>query len=154
MFRSHAVTALLAFGSLAALPACTMNSGHPSGTAYMAPMATPELSPGMVRQVQTSLQQQGIYQGNIDGLWGPATQSAVQSYQQLHGLTASGQLNSTTLASLNLPDTGAAAATQPAAAAPAAAAPAAPAPAPVSSAAPPATTSTTAATTPAAATTP
>jgi peptidoglycan hydrolase-like protein with peptidoglycan-binding domain len=102
MIKIRAVAALLALGSLAALPACSSMMGG-SSQSSSAPMAKQELSPAMVMQVQTTLQQQGMYHGNIDGLWGPVTQAAVQSYQQAHGLTANGQLDSPTLAALNAP---------------------------------------------------
>ena len=114
IYRAAAV--MLALGSLAALPACSSMNGSSTRTSSAAPMPRQELSPHMVMQVQTSLQQQGLYNGNIDGLWGPATQAAVQGYQQAHGLTANGQLDTPTLASLNLPNADAPAA---AAAAPA-----------------------------------
>ena len=133
MRKSHALAAVLALGSLAALPACSMMSGHSSGGGSA--MARPsQVSPGMVKQVQADLQQQGIYKGNVDGMWGPETQSAVANFQQAHGMPATGELNSPTLAALNLPSDGTTAATG--------AAPMAPAqmtPAPMT--APPATTS-------------
>jgi len=56
----------------------------------------------MVKQVQTRLQQQGQYGGAVDGVWGPATQTALESFQQSHGLNVTGQIDSPTLASLNL----------------------------------------------------
>ena len=118
----HAAAVMISLGSLAALPACSMMGMHPSGTT--AALARPELSPDMVRQVQTSLQQQGMYKGNVDGVWGSGTQSAVQSYQQSHNLTANGQLDAPTLKSLNLAQSGSPAT-------------AAPAPAPAVSTAPP-----------------
>jgi peptidoglycan hydrolase-like protein with peptidoglycan-binding domain len=102
MTRLNLAAALLALGGLAALPACSSPSYTQTSSAYPAPAAQ-ELSPGMVRQVQTSLQQQGLYNGAIDGIWGPQTQAAVQSFQQAHSLNASGRLNSATLAALNLP---------------------------------------------------
>jgi peptidoglycan hydrolase-like protein with peptidoglycan-binding domain len=95
MMKSHILAACLAMGGLAALPACSMNDSHPRAAA-----AQPEVSPGMVMHVQTALQQQGMYKGNIDGIWGPETQGAVRGYQQAHGLTPSGELNSPTLAML------------------------------------------------------
>jgi peptidoglycan hydrolase-like protein with peptidoglycan-binding domain len=103
----------------------------------------------MVRQVQTTLHQQGTYAGNIDGIWGPETQGAVRSYQQSHGLMVNGQLDSPTLASLNLPGDSTAPATAPAApaATTSSAAPATTMPAP---AAQPVTTSSTTTTAPAA----
>ena len=103
MTPSRIAAALLALGSLAALPACSTPSYY-SQAGSAAPMpASQELSPAMVRQVQTALQQQNLYNGPIDGVWGPQTQSAVQSFQQSHSLSANGQLNSQTLAALNLP---------------------------------------------------
>jgi peptidoglycan hydrolase-like protein with peptidoglycan-binding domain len=118
MTKLHVAAALLAFGSLAALPACTSPSYSSAPPVQAA--ANPELSPGMVRQVQTALQQQGVYNGAIDGIWGPQTQAAVQSFQQSHSLRATGQLSSATLAALNLPaDNTAAPAQQSSTAAPA-----------------------------------
>lgn len=111
----RAAAALLVLGSLAALPACSDWNGsnryatQPSSAGTQLPQ---ELSSDTVRQVQTSLQQEGMYKGAIDGVWGPATQSAVMSYQQAHGMTASGKLDSATMASLNLANGGAADATQ------------------------------------------
>jgi peptidoglycan hydrolase-like protein with peptidoglycan-binding domain len=98
----HPAAVIATIGLLATLPACsTMHSmGIPTGSSTA--MAQPELSPGMVKQVQTALQQQGMYQGNIDGVWGSATRTAVQNYQGSHGLTANGQLDAPTLKALNL----------------------------------------------------
>jgi hypothetical protein len=122
MIKSHVVAALLALGSLTVLPGC---GDHIFQPAPVAVSSSPELSPGMVRQVQNDLQQQGLYKGNIDGIWGPETRSAVQAYQQAHGLSGNGELNSATMASLNIPAPPPAA---PTAAAPATATPMAAAP--------------------------
>src|SRR5215472_18652823 len=43
-----------------------------------------------------------MYKGQVDGVWGPQTKSAVRQYQQRHNLTATGQLDSQTLAALNV----------------------------------------------------
>jgi peptidoglycan hydrolase-like protein with peptidoglycan-binding domain len=67
-------------------------------------MAQSQLSPGMVKSVQSSLAQKGMYKGDIDGVWGPQTQSAVQMYQKDHGMMATGELNAATLAALVPPD--------------------------------------------------
>jgi peptidoglycan hydrolase-like protein with peptidoglycan-binding domain len=104
MIKSRNVAALLALASIAALPACSSTgsgsySSQPNNTYASHP---PALSPGMIEQVQTRLQQAGTYNGSIDGLWGPATEAGVRSYQQQHNLNATGQLNGDTLASLNL----------------------------------------------------
>ena len=125
MTRSHLAGALLAFGSLAILPACSLTATHASNPSPVYVSSNPEVSPGMVRQVQTTLQQQGLYTGAIDGVWGPRTEAAVQSFQQSHALNPSGQLNSPTLAALNLP-ADSTAPMQPVAAAPAAPTTAAP----------------------------
>jgi peptidoglycan hydrolase-like protein with peptidoglycan-binding domain len=52
--------------------------------------------------VQSRLQQAGDYNGRIDGQWGPATEAGVRTYQQQHNLNPTGQLDSNTLAALNL----------------------------------------------------
>ena len=127
---------LLALGSLAALPACS--SDRWGGQASAAPPAQSQLSPHLVMQVQSSLQQQGMYNGVIDGMWGPQTQQAVRAYQQAHGMAATGELNQRTLAALTTPPP-AGMPTSP----PMAAAPAPMAPAPVAAAAPPASATTT-----------
>jgi len=106
MINVRNVAALLALSSAAALPACSMfgggnNSSPASHASYSSPQS-PALSQDMVQQVQTRLQQAGTYSGRIDGLWGPATEAAVRSYQQQHNLNATGQLDSDTLASLKL----------------------------------------------------
>ncbi len=116
MTKFHVAAALLAFGSLAVLPACSAINRE---TSSAAPISSPELSSGMVRHVQTALQQQGLYTGSIDGIWGPQTRSAVQNFQQAHGLRATGELSSPTLAALNVPAGEMAPATQPATAVPA-----------------------------------
>jgi peptidoglycan hydrolase-like protein with peptidoglycan-binding domain len=101
MSKIQFAAALLALGGLATLPAC---SPAYTRTSYAAPApANPAVSSALVTQVQTALQQQGNYAGAIDGIWGPQTQAAVQSFQQSHSLTATGQLDSPTLEALNLP---------------------------------------------------
>jgi peptidoglycan hydrolase-like protein with peptidoglycan-binding domain len=103
MTKFHLATVLLALGGLAVLPACTSPSYYQTSSATPMPAASPAVSPGMVRQVQTALQQQGLYNGAIDGIWGPQTQSAVQRFQQSNSLSATGQLDTSTITALNLP---------------------------------------------------
>jgi peptidoglycan hydrolase-like protein with peptidoglycan-binding domain len=99
------VAALLAISSLAALSACSSYgdgyNSQPSRVSYASPQS-PALSPDMIQQVQSRLQQAGTYHGRIDGQWGPATESAVRNYQQQHNLNPTGQLDGNTLAALNL----------------------------------------------------
>jgi hypothetical protein len=68
---------------------------------YMTPQA-PELTPDMTQQVQAKLQQDGLYRGPIDGVWGPGTEAGLRTYQQQHNLSATGKLDANTLASLNI----------------------------------------------------
>jgi peptidoglycan hydrolase-like protein with peptidoglycan-binding domain len=100
--RTAAIAITLA--SLAALPGCSgfhHTSTAPAATAAAAGTGQ-ELSPEMVQRVQTMLQQQGLYNGSIDGKWGSGTQAAVRAYQQKHNLTASGQLDQATLNAMDL----------------------------------------------------
>jgi hypothetical protein len=64
-----------------------------------APAASPE-----IRQAQLVLQEQGTYNGRVDGVPGPATQESIRLYQQAHKLDATGQLDAATRASLKLRD--------------------------------------------------
>jgi len=116
MLKVRSLATLLALSSVAVLPACSMFGGGDHGQARnagysnqnyaaapqpMAPQATP-MSQDTIQQVQQKLQQDGMYRARIDGVWGPATEAAVRSYQQQHNLTATGQLDADTMASLNM----------------------------------------------------
>jgi peptidoglycan hydrolase-like protein with peptidoglycan-binding domain len=68
---------------------------------YAMPQA-PELTPDMTQQVQQKLQQDGLYRGPIDGVWGPGTEAGLRTYQQQHNLNATGKLDANTLASLSI----------------------------------------------------
>ena len=110
MIKVRNMAALLAIAGVAALPACSMFGGnqgrqtsrtsYPS-QGYPSPQS-PELTQETTQQVQERLQQQGIYHGRVDGMWGPGTESAVRSYQQQHSLNATGKLDVDTLSSLKL----------------------------------------------------
>jgi peptidoglycan hydrolase-like protein with peptidoglycan-binding domain len=52
--------------------------------------------------MQQALQQDGKYQGRVDGVSGRGTQAAVRTYQQQHNMNATGQLDQDTLAAMNL----------------------------------------------------
>ena len=60
-----------------------------------------ELDRQTVRDIQTSLANEG-YSVRADGVWGPKTASALRQFQQANGLTASGVVDSKTLAALNV----------------------------------------------------
>jgi peptidoglycan hydrolase-like protein with peptidoglycan-binding domain len=48
--------------------------------------------PQIVRQIQQALKSKGFEPGEIDGVWGPRTQSALNRYQREQGLAARGQV--------------------------------------------------------------
>ena len=61
------------------------------------------MGPDTVFKVQQKLHDQGFYvRDNIDGRWGPKTSAAVQNFQSAKGLQATGQIDSATLAALDL----------------------------------------------------
>jgi predicted small secreted protein len=53
-----------------------------------------------VKQVQTALQTQGLYDGPVDGIYGPGTRNAVKKYQSQAGITQTGQLDPKTMQDL------------------------------------------------------
>jgi peptidoglycan hydrolase-like protein with peptidoglycan-binding domain len=65
-------------------------------------MAAPAQPVGSTKEVQGTLQQQGLYHGKLDGIPGPLTMDAVRSYQKAHQLPATGRLNTETMNNLNL----------------------------------------------------
>ncbi|MBV8578345.1 MAG: peptidoglycan-binding protein [Acetobacteraceae bacterium] len=60
------------------------------------------LSPEVVRNIQARLRALGFYPGAIDGIWGPAMQSAVEHFQQSRGLQVTGQLTPVTVSAMGL----------------------------------------------------
>ena len=56
----------------------------------------------VIANVQTALQQQGYYQGEVDGLLGPLTRAAVADYQRDHGLYITSAIDRPTLSSLGM----------------------------------------------------
>jgi Putative peptidoglycan binding domain len=63
---------------------------------------TPKPFDQIVADVQTSLQEQGLYQGEIDGLVGPLTQEALAAYQSAQGLEQTAAIDQPTLESLGM----------------------------------------------------
>jgi hypothetical protein len=61
-----------------------------------------QLSSDQVRELQQSLQAQGVSPGPIDGIMGPMTEQAIREFQQEQGIAATGQLNEQTLEALDL----------------------------------------------------
>jgi hypothetical protein len=56
----------------------------------------------VIANVQSALQQQGYYHGDIDGLIGPETRGAIAAYQRDHGLTETAAIDQPTLQSLGM----------------------------------------------------
>src|SRR5437762_7921293 len=56
----------------------------------------------VIANVQTALQQQGYYQGEVDGLIGPLTRAAIADYQRDHGLYETAAIDEPTLESLGM----------------------------------------------------
>src|SRR5713101_2557834 len=56
----------------------------------------------VIANAQAALQQQGYYQGEVDGLLGPLTRAAVADYQRDHGLYVTSAIDRPTLVSLGM----------------------------------------------------
>jgi hypothetical protein len=56
----------------------------------------------IVADVQTVLQEQGLYRGEVDGLVGPLTQEALAAYQKVQGLELTAAVDQPTLESLGM----------------------------------------------------
>jgi peptidoglycan hydrolase-like protein with peptidoglycan-binding domain len=71
-----------------------------------APAAAPApvfaLSSDSVRMVQARLRQLGFYNGTVDGEWGGGSQTALQAFQQAHGLPADGHLNAASVQAMGI----------------------------------------------------
>ena len=55
-----------------------------------------------VTEIQTRLKNWGYYSGEVDGVFGSATEKAVKYFQQKNGLTADGVVGTQTLAALGI----------------------------------------------------
>jgi len=65
--------------------------------------SSPEYDPGqVVANVQSALQQQGYYQGEVDGILGPQTRAALAEYQSAQGLEPTGAVDEPTLETLGM----------------------------------------------------
>jgi hypothetical protein len=56
----------------------------------------------VIANVQAALQEQGYYQGEVDGLLGPLTRTAIANYQRDHGLYETAAVDQPTLESLGM----------------------------------------------------
>jgi peptidoglycan hydrolase-like protein with peptidoglycan-binding domain len=56
--------------------------------------------------MQRALRSRNLYQGQVDGVWGPKTESALRNFQTQSGLEATGELNDATARALGVDMTG------------------------------------------------
>ncbi len=88
---------------LAAIPLCLVLALPVAAQTPPPPLTyTQPLTQQGIEVVQQALQQQGAYNGHVDGVWGPDSEAALQRFQQAHGLQVTGQLNEATLATLSI----------------------------------------------------
>lgn len=57
-----------------------------------------------VTEIQTRLKEWGYYSGEVDGVFGSGTETAVKKFQRKNGLTADGKVGPATLAALGISD--------------------------------------------------
>jgi peptidoglycan hydrolase-like protein with peptidoglycan-binding domain len=74
-------------------------TGHASGAMKGTASASAQ-SPSTVKEAQTALKEQGLYQGHVDGKIGPATKTAIAKFQKQKGLQQTAQLDSRTMSEL------------------------------------------------------
>ena len=55
-----------------------------------------------IENVQHKLKTQGYFQGNVDGVWGPSSNAALQRYQHDNNLQATGTMDQATANQLGL----------------------------------------------------
>ena len=60
------------------------------------------MPPGLVKQAQAQLRDQGLYPGAVDGIIGPKTRAALKAYQQKEGLPQTAHLDRRTVAKMNI----------------------------------------------------
>ncbi len=89
------LAAFLASGMLAAAPAFA----QPAQQQETVPV---QMSSQKVTNVQQTLKQQGLYNGPVDGNWGPETQTAVKDFQKKENLPATGELDAQTMSKLGI----------------------------------------------------
>lgn len=84
---------------------------HPPASpeaSHSEPANNPETKAGMAKDreqtkaMQRTLTARNLYQGQVDGVWGPKTESALRNFQTQNGLDATGQLNPRTAEALGI----------------------------------------------------
>ena len=73
------------------------------GTGQVLPKPTQQELSLMVVRVQAALMRLGYYDGDIDGLLGPATRAGLKNFQKSQGLRQTGRIDLETLTRLGIP---------------------------------------------------
>ncbi len=93
MTRVLAVSSILVL----ALGGAAMAQNTGSSAAASKPGASAQMmSAAQVKQAQNQLKEQGLYDGEIDGIVGPQTRSAITQFQKKEGLKQSASLDEQT----------------------------------------------------------
>jgi peptidoglycan hydrolase-like protein with peptidoglycan-binding domain len=71
---------------------------------FVLPSSAQTNSADSVKQAQQTLKDKGYYTGNVDGIMGPKTRSALRQYQAKEKLTANGRLTAETAQHLGVGD--------------------------------------------------
>lgn len=66
------------------------------------PDSPPTVNREQTMQMQRALTARNLYQGKVDGVWGPKTESALRNFQTQSGLDATGELNGPTAKALGI----------------------------------------------------
>jgi peptidoglycan hydrolase-like protein with peptidoglycan-binding domain len=89
--------------SLGIPPEELLSAGAPPASAASATLVAGDaLSRASVQAIQSRLRDLNFYNGPTDGIWGAATQQAIERFQQGRGLHVNGQLNPAAIAALGL----------------------------------------------------
>ena len=94
--RSTLLAGALVIGTALAAPAAVAQQ-QPVQLTYDQPLST-----AAIQAVQRRLTEAGESTGGTQGIWGPQSVTALQHFQQTHGLQVTGQLNQATVATLGL----------------------------------------------------
>ncbi|PZO82101.1 MAG: hypothetical protein DI626_10310 [Micavibrio aeruginosavorus] len=79
----------------------SMDATASSNTTANTSVSVSGMDSGTIQSVQSSLKSEG-HSVSVDGKWGPQTASALREFQMNNDLPATGQLDTQTLAALNI----------------------------------------------------
>ncbi len=93
-----------AFPALAMADNATLRNDMTGGAAVHSNRSEPQtnLSQEQIMDIQRDLRDDGLYQGPIDGIWGPNSSTALRQYQMNNDLEATGALDTNTLSKFDI----------------------------------------------------